>query len=229
MFRHGFHLATCAHLRTSIRRACSSNQPYLSNAAGSATIQIRTVSMANVDIRVGKIVSATTHIDSSKLFIEQIDVGDESGPRQIVSGLQEFYALDELEGRRVMVVCNLPKAKLAGEVSLGMVLCAELGNAQPPVNGVSDVDADSNNTVSSIQVEFVEPPVSAPIGATVLFGDLLPDILSTAQMKKRKVWRAVADELNVVNGVAMWMDVPLRVEGHDGFFTTRTIKHAKIK
>merc|ERR1740115_673110 len=85
---------------------------------------------ALLDVRVGKIVEAWMHPDSEKLWCEKIDVGekDEEGnpvPREIASGLRAYYpAAEDMEGQRVLVVCNLKAAKLAGFSSNGMVLCA---------------------------------------------------------------------------------------------------------
>ncbi len=41
-----------------------------------------------------------------RLFCEEIDVGEEA-PRNIASGLVPHYSLDEMKGRRVVVMCNL--------------------------------------------------------------------------------------------------------------------------
>ena len=60
-----------------------------------------------LDVRVGRIVEAWEHPDSEKLWCEKIDVGEEE-PREIASGLREYYATaDDLTGRKVLVVCNL--------------------------------------------------------------------------------------------------------------------------
>ena len=48
----------------------------------------------------------------------------ESEPRQIASGLAKVYTLEEMQNRRIIVVCNLKPRKLAGFKSNGMVLCA---------------------------------------------------------------------------------------------------------
>ena len=90
-----------------------------------------------LDVRVGKIVEAWEHPDSDKLWVEKIDVGEVEvegegeeaketpAPRQIASGLRAHYATAaDLEGRAVIVVCNLKEAKLGGVPSNGMVLCA---------------------------------------------------------------------------------------------------------
>ena len=42
---------------------------------------------------------------------------------QIVSGLVKFVPLDKMEGRRVVVLCNLKPAKMRGVLSSGMVSC----------------------------------------------------------------------------------------------------------
>ena len=42
-----------------------------------------------VDIRVGKIVKVWNHASADKLFCEEIDVGEETGSREIASGLRE--------------------------------------------------------------------------------------------------------------------------------------------
>ena len=56
---------------------------------------------------VGRIVKAWPHPESEKLWCEEIDVGEEA-PRQIASGLRQFYAnASDLEGkgRIVQVQC----------------------------------------------------------------------------------------------------------------------------
>lgn len=41
-----------------------------------------------------------------RLYCEEIDVGEES-PRLIASGLVPHYSLEEMQGRTVVVMCNL--------------------------------------------------------------------------------------------------------------------------
>ncbi len=65
------------------------------------------------------------HPDADKLFCEEIDVGEES-PRQIASGLRQHYSLEEMQDRKVLVVCNLKPAKIVGFESNGMVLAAKV-------------------------------------------------------------------------------------------------------
>ena len=56
-----------------------------------------------MDIHVGVITKAWEHEEADKLFCEEIDIGEESGPRQIASGLRDHYKLEDLEGQRVLV------------------------------------------------------------------------------------------------------------------------------
>merc|ERR1719310_140070 len=101
-----------------------------------------------IDVRVGQIVEAWEHPDSDKLWCEKIDVGEEE-PREIASGLRAYYpTADQLTDRKVLVVCNLKPAKLAGFSSNGMVLCASSENKE--------------------SVAFIEPPEGAMPGARVL-------------------------------------------------------------
>jgi methionyl-tRNA synthetase len=48
--------------------------------------------------------------------------------RQIVSGIADYYKPEELVGKKVIVVSNLKAAKLRGQESNGMILCAENGD-----------------------------------------------------------------------------------------------------
>lgn len=77
-----------------------------------------------VDMRVGTIVQAERHPNADKLLRLDIDLG-EGAPRQILSGLAEFFAPESLVGQQVCVVANLPPRKIRGLESHGMVLTAE--------------------------------------------------------------------------------------------------------
>lgn len=76
-----------------------------------------------LDLRVARITEAREHPNADRLLVMDIDLGDES--RQIVAGIAGKYALDELDGRHIVVVANLQAAKLRGEVSQGMLLAAQ--------------------------------------------------------------------------------------------------------
>jgi methionyl-tRNA synthetase len=75
---------------------------------------------AKLDLRTAKIVSARRVENADKLLVLQIDIGNES--RQIVAGIGQSYAPEELIGREIVVIANLKPVKLRGETSQGMLL-----------------------------------------------------------------------------------------------------------
>ena len=76
-----------------------------------------------VQLRVGEIIKCEAVPKSKKLLCSQVKMGSEV--RQIVSGISQYYKLEEMVGKKVIVVANLKPAKLAGVLSEGMLLCAE--------------------------------------------------------------------------------------------------------
>ena len=78
---------------------------------------------ARMELRVGVVEKCEAVPKSKKLLCSQVRIGSEV--RQIVSGIRKYYTPEEMVGKRVMVICNLKPAKLAGLLSEGMILCAE--------------------------------------------------------------------------------------------------------
>jgi methionyl-tRNA synthetase len=76
-----------------------------------------------LNIRIGTVTTVERVPGSDKLYKMQVDLGDET--RQIVTGLVEYYAQEELEGKVIAVVTNLKPAKIFGHWSYGMLLAAE--------------------------------------------------------------------------------------------------------
>ena len=91
---------------------------------------------AKIDLRVGKIVSCEKLKKSRKLLKLMVDDGQ--GTRQILSGISKWYKPEDLEGKKVIFVANLAPAKLAGELSEGMVLAADAGEDDVRVMFVDD-------------------------------------------------------------------------------------------
>ena len=81
---------------------------------------------AKVDIRVGKVIAAERLEASDKLIKLQVDLGDEQ--RQILTGMQEFYAPEDFVGKQVPILVNLAPRTMMGEVSQGMLLALESEN-----------------------------------------------------------------------------------------------------
>jgi len=86
--------------------------------------EIKREGFSLLNLKVGKILSVKQHPEAEKLFVEEIDLGEEK-PRQIVSGLASYYKSEDMVGKQVIVVCNLKPSKLRGVVSEGMVLVSE--------------------------------------------------------------------------------------------------------
>lgn len=77
-----------------------------------------------VEMRVGTVLKAERHPNADKLLRLEVDLG-EAAPRQILSGLAEHFAPEDLTGKQVCVVVNLAPRTIRGLVSHGMVLTAE--------------------------------------------------------------------------------------------------------
>lgn len=110
---------------------------------------------SQVDLRIGKILSVEAHPEAERLFIEQIDCGEEE-PRTIVSGLAEHYSPDELCGKNVVVVANLKPAKLRGVKSMGMILAASSEKDESKPKGLVEVIHPSGEPGQRIVIEGFE-------------------------------------------------------------------------
>lgn len=78
---------------------------------------------AKVEIRVAKVVSCEKVKKSKKLLCLQLDDG--MGGRQVVSGISQYYAPEDLIGRKIQLIANLKPCKLCGVDSFGMICAAD--------------------------------------------------------------------------------------------------------
>lgn len=76
-----------------------------------------------LDLRVGTVLECQKVPKADKLLQFRIDDG--LGGRTIVSGIAQHYAPEELVGKQVCFIANLPPRKLRGIESQGMILSAE--------------------------------------------------------------------------------------------------------
>jgi methionyl-tRNA synthetase len=152
------------------------------------------VDVSRLCMKVGTVTRVWRHPDAEKLYVETIDVGDASGPRQVVSGLVDHVPEAEMLGKRVVVVANMKPSKMRGVESFAMVLCG---------TGVGE----------NGKVEPVAPPASAPNGAIVTcaaFPGAPDDVLNP----KKKVFEAVSPDFSVLaDGVAAYKGSPLETGG----------------
>ncbi|MEW6207867.1 MAG: methionine--tRNA ligase, partial [Acidobacteriota bacterium] len=79
-----------------------------------------------VELRAATVLEAERVPKADKLLRLIIDVG-EPEPRQILAGIAEYYAPEDVVGRKIIVVANLAPRKLRGLESNGMLLAASVG------------------------------------------------------------------------------------------------------
>lgn len=148
--------------------------------------------VSRIDFRVGKIISAKHHPDADTLFVEEIDVGEES-PRTVCSGLVGSVPLEELQDRVVLVMCNLKPVKMRGITSQAMVMCA----------------SNEERTL----FELLNAPEGSVPGDRVTF-DGFPGEPDNQLNPKKKVWEQVKPHLRTNDaGIACYKDSPFTVAG----------------
>lgn len=103
------------------------NIPIVQEKTSQDSENIEFTDFQKIDMRVGTILAAEQHPDADKLLRFDVDLG-EAEPRQIISGIAEFFKPENLVGQKVVVVANLPPRKLRGLISHGMILTAEKDN-----------------------------------------------------------------------------------------------------
>jgi methionine--tRNA ligase beta chain len=85
--------------------------------------QVSMKEFKRLDVRIGTVVEVDRVPGSDKLYKMQVDMGGEV--RQIVTGLVDWYSVEELTGKVIAVLLNLKPAKIFGQWSYGMLLAAE--------------------------------------------------------------------------------------------------------
>ncbi len=90
------------------------------------TEQISIDEFFKTELKVAEIIACERIAKSKKLLKSTLKVGEET--RQVVSGLAEYYTPEQMVGKKVILVANLKPCKLCGELSEGMLLCAEMGD-----------------------------------------------------------------------------------------------------
>ena len=102
---------------------------------------------SKVKLRVALVESVEAVPKSKKLLKLQVNLGEQLGTRQVLSGISQFYTPESLVGKRVIIVSNLKPAKLMGLDSQGMLLAG----------------SDDATTVLAV----IEPNEQLPLGSIV--------------------------------------------------------------
>jgi aminoacyl tRNA synthase complex-interacting multifunctional protein 1 len=146
----GKYSATAPNLMKCSRFYCSSaTVSDSSSSPPTPATPINTPDLELLEIRIGQITEVVKHPGADNLYIEKVNLGEESGPRTVVSGLVKFITAESLLNRKVVVLCNLKPRKFLGVLSEGMLLCA------------SNADHSA--------VEPLIPPADSPVGELVQF------------------------------------------------------------
>ncbi len=78
---------------------------------------------AKVHLVTGEVIASEAVKGSKKLLKNTVKVGE--NVRTILSGIAKHYSPEEMVGKKVVIVENLAPRKMMGEMSNGMILCAE--------------------------------------------------------------------------------------------------------
>ncbi|KAG5984379.1 hypothetical protein E4U55_005054 [Claviceps digitariae] len=191
-----------------------------------------------IDLRVGHILKAIHHPDADSLYVSTIAVGDPAGNedyveyegqvcRTVCSGLNGHIPLEQMQGRKVVVVCNLKPVKMRGIKSCAMVLAAS------PKAKEGEGDHDKG------PVELVSPPEGAKAGDRVFFEGWKGEPEGVLNPKK-KIWETfqpgftTTDSLEVVFDASVVeqlgkKDVGKLVTESGGVCTVQTLTGAAVR
>ncbi|KAJ7603939.1 hypothetical protein FB45DRAFT_1085190 [Roridomyces roridus] len=126
-----------------------------------------------IDLRVGHIVDIMKHPDADGLYVEQIDIGEETGPRTVVSGLVNYIPIEQMRDKYLVAVCNLKPANMRGVKSFAMVLCA-----------TSKEGKDGG-------IELIQPPANSKPGDRVFFEGSEDATPLTQLNPKKKIFETI--------------------------------------
>jgi methionyl-tRNA synthetase len=98
-----------------------------------------------LDLKTGTILEAEKIAKTKKLLVLKVDLGHEQ--RTIVSGIAESYSPEEVVGKKVSVLTNLPPRAIRGVESQGMLLMAEDRDGR-----LIFISPEDNNTPSGLSI-----------------------------------------------------------------------------
>lgn len=151
-----------------------------------------------IDLRIGHIVDVKKHPEADSLYIEQIDLGEETGPRTVVSGLVNYIPIEEMRDKYLVCICNLKPANMRGVKSFAMVLAA------------TSKDGKDGG------VELIQPPPGCKPGERVFFeGPDYENAQPLAQMNpKKKIFETIQPGFTTLDTKeAVWIN-PLTKSVH---------------
>ncbi|KAF5137080.1 tRNA-aminoacylation cofactor ARC1 [Metarhizium anisopliae] len=191
-----------------------------------------------IDLRVGHILKAIQHPDADSLYVSTIAMGDPAGNedyteyegqicRTVCSGLNGLIPLEQMQGRKVVVVCNLKPVKMRGIKSCAMVLAAS------PKVKEGEVDQDKG------PVELVAPPEGSKAGDRVFFEGWAGEPEGVLNPKK-KIWETFQPGFTTTGDLEVVFDAAVveklgktgigkLVTESGGVCTVQTLKGAAVR
>ncbi|KAG8214493.1 hypothetical protein J3R82DRAFT_9549, partial [Butyriboletus roseoflavus] len=128
-----------------------------------------------IDLRVGHIIDVSITSELLMCYLQQIDLGEETGPRTVVSGLVNYIPIEEMRDKYLVAICNLKPASMRGVKSFAMVLAA------------------TSKEGKEGGVELIQPPPGSKPGERVYFeGPEYENAQPVSQMNpKKKIFETV--------------------------------------
>lgn len=158
-----------------------------------------------IDLRVGHILQAINHPNADSLYVSTVACGDPAGTdntsehegqvvRTVCSGLNGLIPLSEMQGRKIVAVCNLKAVTMRGVKSAAMVLAAS-----PRV-------AEGGGDSHAGPVELVAPPEDATAGERVFFEGWAGEPEGVLNPKK-KIWETLQPGFTTTEALEVAFDV----------------------
>ncbi|XWX00691.1 hypothetical protein V2A60_008712 [Cordyceps javanica] len=172
---------------------------------------------AYLDLRVGRVLSITKHPSARKLYVSAVAAGDSPGDRgtfqyrgqtcrTVCSGLNGLVPLEELQGRKVVVVRNVKHVGMCGIVSTAMFFAA-----------VSETEDEGHRRCV---VEMVDPPADSKAGDRVFFQNWEGTPREQISTQKR-VWKSVQPGFRTTDDLEIEFSPRLaRLDGRPGKLVT---------
>ncbi len=85
---------------------------------------INIADLSKVELRAGTVIEAEEIEGSEKLLKLTVDLGEES-PRQVLSGVKQWYKPDDIKGKQFVFVANLEPRQMMGLESQAMIMAAD--------------------------------------------------------------------------------------------------------
>ncbi|KAL8893386.1 MAG: hypothetical protein Q9192_005322 [Flavoplaca navasiana] len=158
-----------------------------------------------IDLRVGHILKAVNHPNADSLYVSTIACGDAAGTdntseyegqivRTVCSGLNGLVPLEEMQGRKIIAVCNLKPVTMRGVKSAAMVLAAS--------PRLKEGEEDNHKG----PVELVSPPEDAEAGERVIFEGWAGEPDGVLNPKK-KVWETLQPGFTTTEALEVGFDI----------------------